>query len=101
MPFDMNLSPFIILIVILILWISCFIGICLDTFSDGDELRPLPCSHCFHRACVDEWLLGVKSDERTFTNNCPCCRQDISPCCSSGLMPLSIFTCPILEEVTS
>ena len=76
------------------------VGICLDTFKDGDELRPLPCSHCFHRACVDEWLLGFKSDERTFTNNCPCCRQDISPGCSTHLnmFPTSC-TIPLIDEV--
>jgi Ring finger domain len=73
-------------------------GICLDTFADGDELRPLPCSHCFHRACVDEWLLGLKSDERTFTNNCPCCRQDISPGVSMPNIALTSFSFTVDED---
>ena len=70
----------------------------MDTFSDGDELRPLPCSHCFHRACVDEWLLGLKSDERTFTNNCPCCRQDISPGVSNPNIALTSFSFTVDDD---
>ena len=32
-------------------------SICLVAYTPGDELRDLPCRHCFHRACIDEWLL--------------------------------------------
>ena len=54
-------------------------AICLDPFADGDELRTLNCCHCYHRRCIDLWLLGCMSDEATVTNNCPQCRCDVSP----------------------
>lgn len=44
--------------------------ICLDEFSEGDDLRTLPCSHFFHTDCVDIWLL-------TKNCSCPVCRRDI------------------------
>jgi hypothetical protein len=47
---------------------ECYI--CLEEFEDGDKIRTLPCSHEFHNACVDKWLLQV---HRT----CPCCRVDV------------------------
>jgi hypothetical protein len=50
-------------------------AICLEAFQDGDELRNLSCSHCFHRKCVDIWLLGTFSDESMVTANCPTCRR--------------------------
>ena len=33
---------------------SC--SICTEDYSEGDELRKLPCGHVFHKACVDPWL---------------------------------------------
>jgi hypothetical protein len=51
-------------------------AVCLEAFSDGDELRTLSCSHCYHRKCIDHWLLGCASDEAA---TCPQCRQPVSP----------------------
>ncbi|KFV67384.1 E3 ubiquitin-protein ligase RNF43, partial [Dryobates pubescens] len=31
-------------------------AICLEEFTDGQELRIISCSHEFHRECVDPWL---------------------------------------------
>ncbi|NXI37262.1 RNF43 ligase, partial [Galbula dea] len=31
-------------------------AICLEEFSEGQELRIITCSHEFHRECVDPWL---------------------------------------------
>ncbi|NXS98602.1 RNF43 ligase, partial [Jacana jacana] len=31
-------------------------AICLEEFSEGQELRIISCSHEFHRECVDPWL---------------------------------------------
>jgi len=44
--------------------------ICLIDFSDGDEIRALPCRHQFHKTCVDPWFRGHTS--------CPACRHDLS-----------------------
>lgn len=75
------------------------IGICLEHLKDGDELRPLPCVHNFHRGCIDEWLLGYKSDVKTYTKYCPCCRQDISP--ESVFSPFSIPSTPGSSPISS
>lgn len=45
--------------------------VCQCEYEEGDELRRLPCSHCFHRGCVDQWL---KSKDV-----CPYCRVSIVP----------------------
>jgi len=41
--------------------------VCLNTFSQGDQLRTLPCCHIYHVDCIDEWL------KRNAI--CPVCRQ--------------------------
>lgn len=58
--------------------------ICLEAFVDGDEIRNLKCSHCFHRACVDIWFLGTLTDESVVTSVCPTCRQDAGSSTSSA-----------------
>ncbi|QDZ18963.1 hypothetical protein A3770_02p14810 [Chloropicon primus] len=44
-------------------------AICLDDYSDGQEMRTLPCMHSFHSTCVDKWLRNNRS--------CPVCKKDI------------------------
>jgi E3 ubiquitin-protein ligase RNF13 len=46
---------------------SSMCAICLDQYCSGDKLRELPCSHRFHRNCIDEWLLSQ-------TAFCPLCK---------------------------
>ena len=53
-------------------------AICLEPYSPECVLRQLPCGHCFHTRCVDEWLLQ--------NGSCPSCRSplmqgDGSGCC--------------------
>ena len=31
-------------------------AVCLGTFTIGQEVRLLPCGHCYHRDCIDRWL---------------------------------------------
>ncbi|TVT99607.1 hypothetical protein EJB05_55037, partial [Eragrostis curvula] len=40
--------------------------VCLDEFKEGDTLRMMPCSHCFHIRCIYKWLRA--------SGVCPCCR---------------------------
>ena len=72
---------------------SC--AICLDLFEDGDEIRVLDCDHCFHRRCIDTWLLGTLSDESTYTSVCPTCRRTVSstPTSSSSKESLEVLEC--------
>lgn len=44
-------------------------GICLESFTDGDELIHLPCGHKFHSACLDPWIRSC--------GDCPYCRRCI------------------------
>ncbi|XP_073168882.1 RING finger protein 215 isoform X4 [Lepidochelys kempii] len=46
---------------------SC--AVCLDQFHKNQCLRVLPCSHEFHRDCVDPWLL--------LQQTCPLCKHNI------------------------
>jgi Ring finger domain len=46
-------------------------AICLDEYSDGDDVcfsYNRRCQHVFHRSCIIDWLM---SDD-----TCPCCRQN-------------------------
>ncbi|XP_018593340.1 E3 ubiquitin-protein ligase znrf3 isoform X2 [Scleropages formosus] len=44
-------------------------AICLERYIDGEELRVIPCTHRFHKKCVDPWLLQH--------HTCPHCRHNI------------------------
>ncbi|CAH0561074.1 unnamed protein product [Brassicogethes aeneus] len=43
--------------------------ICIEAYKSGDVIRLLPCSHDYHKVCIDPWLL----EHRT----CPMCKMDI------------------------
>ncbi len=45
-------------------------AICVEDFDDGEKLRWLPCEHCFHPECIDEWLNGHSS-------LCPLCKSPV------------------------
>ena len=51
-------------------------SICLVAYTLGDELKDLPCGHCFHNACIDEWLLRKSrplATESQFVHSMPMC----------------------------
>nr|ACU16805.1 unknown [Glycine max] len=41
--------------------------VCLSRLKAKDEIRVLPCSHKFHKICVNKWLKGRHK-------TCPLCR---------------------------
>mmetsp|Transcript_21213 Transcript_21213/g.27395 ORF Transcript_21213/g.27395 Transcript_21213/m.27395 type:complete len:234 (-) Transcript_21213:179-880(-) len=43
--------------------------VCQHEYENQEKLRRLPCGHCFHSECVDQWLLQ--------TDLCPYCRTSI------------------------
>lgn len=43
--------------------------ICMDEFFKGDTIRYLPCTHMYHKQCIDSWLI------RNFT--CPSCMEPL------------------------
>jgi hypothetical protein len=44
-------------------------AVCVEEYSDGDELIGLVCGHVYHDPCIREWLLKHKE--------CPLCRHDV------------------------
>ncbi|PFX31048.1 E3 ubiquitin-protein ligase RNF103-like [Stylophora pistillata] len=46
-------------------------SICLEDFNSGCMLLGLPCGHCYHQKCIEEWLCGGNSSCRYC---CPVCR---------------------------
>lgn len=61
--------------------------VCLSPLDDDDVVRPAACQHCYHRACLEEWIDQVKSksvierDRNTRTQltrrmlSCPICAR--------------------------
>jgi len=43
--------------------------VCLEDYQSSDQLKILPCSHRFHKACINPWLSHQK--------HCPVCRKEI------------------------
>ena len=43
--------------------------ICLESFSDSDEINKTDCQHIFHHECLKAWLQRH--------NTCPLCRQQL------------------------
>jgi len=48
---------------------KCKCMVCQFSYDEGETLRKLPCGHCFHAECVDQWLKDKDC--------CAYCRQPI------------------------
>lgn len=44
-------------------------SICLNSFSNDDNITCLPCNHYYHTTCINEWFKR--------SNTCPKCRIDL------------------------
>merc|ERR1719453_470474 len=44
----------------------------MDRFDETDEVRGLPCSHYFHKACIDRWFATKRYQSRS----CPLCKRN-------------------------
>ena len=60
-------------------------SICMEDFTEGEELVLCPCKHCYHECCIKEWL--------RLKNCCPLCKMNI---CSG---PLATESSPLLHIV--
>ncbi|KAH6610163.1 ring finger domain-containing [Trichoderma cornu-damae] len=47
-------------------------SICTEDFTEGEDMRVLPCNHQFHPNCIDPWLINI-------SGTCPLCRLDLRP----------------------
>jgi hypothetical protein len=45
-------------------------AVCLESFSRGDCVSRLPCTHQYHRTCIERWLSSHVE--------CPVCRVDLA-----------------------
>ena len=43
--------------------------ICFDDYSNGEEIKLLPCGHFYHNKCINSWL--------KISQTCPLCRRNI------------------------
>lgn len=45
-------------------------AVCLERFLDGEQVRELPCSHLYHKKCIDPWF-------QSSSNCCPLCKREV------------------------
>ncbi len=50
--------------------------VCQNVLRFQDEVRILPCSHVYHKECIDQWFGDIHLSEH---NNCPLCQASVLP----------------------
>lgn len=57
-------------------------SICIEPYTDGDQIKTLACSHSFHSECIGKWFFqsccldNSNNKDECSSFNCPECRQD-------------------------
>ncbi|KND03239.1 uncharacterized protein SPPG_02292 [Spizellomyces punctatus DAOM BR117] len=64
-------------------WVGDSCKVCMQKIQTGDVVRKIPCSHGFHRNCIDRWLLQCRT-------TCPTC----------GLAAYSSITADSIDTTT-
>jgi hypothetical protein len=54
-------------------------AVCLEEPAHGSAVRELPCSHVYHRPCIDRWF--------DLSNCCPTCRKPVRPDDHTPIIP--------------
>mmetsp|Transcript_29364 Transcript_29364/g.47405 ORF Transcript_29364/g.47405 Transcript_29364/m.47405 type:complete len:909 (+) Transcript_29364:124-2850(+) len=49
---------------------SAVCSVCLGEYTDGEDVRMLPCCHLYHKSCIDTWLAHHVT--------CPLCKRDLT-----------------------
>ena len=55
--------------------------LCMETFSEDEVIRMLPCEHFFHQECIDRWFQSKAYMQRT----CPLCKRDPLEGCAPNI----------------
>lgn len=50
--------------------------VCQEQYEESDVLLQLPCKHCFHAACIEQWLQGSRM--------CPVCMSEVEEGAAQG-----------------
>jgi hypothetical protein len=45
-------------------------AVCQADYEEGEVLATLPCRHCYHRDCVNNWL-------ESYSRACPVCKEAV------------------------
>ena len=61
-------------------------AICLDDMGNSRSVALFPCTHIYHKWCIDEWL----KDSGYADFDCPFCKRKITHCLNSEKTPLHV-----------
>ena len=75
-------------------------AVCLMDFAAEDDIRVLPCQHCFHKQCVDHWFESSRHKHGVSkAPQCPLCKQN--PVELTSKKGMSTATCQVHPQPSS
>jgi len=69
---------------------QCDCALCLQDYRCGEQIRTLPCSHHFHKCCIDRWFSSSAMINQP--RRCPICRTNTCP------NPLNLASIAMTEQ---